>query len=93
MHPGTWRSKLKSFDEETFHLTSWVSREGNWFVLHAEPDSLEELLTKITLLRKCDLTVELADGGNGDDRDEAGSDFCANHLSGRKCKHAPPYCK
>ena len=94
VHPGHWRSKLKKFDPKTHQLTRWVSREGSWFLLAAEPDHHEELLGRITALRKAGLTVELLSKEDEESDDEEGEDeICADHLAGRKCKHDAPYCK
>jgi hypothetical protein len=98
LHPGRWRNKMKQMDPETHKLTSWVSREGSWFTLHAEPEDAEELLEKLKPLRKLGLTVEeaceddLSEDDNDEDSEADEPSVCAAYMSGHKCKHKGPRC-
>ena len=89
---GRWRSLLKQLDAEAAALSSWVSREGDWYVLHAKPDDAAALLDRLTPLRKLRWTVEpmaeVVDDDPGDDE----PDYCANYLVGKACTHSSP-CK
>ena len=91
MHPGRWRDKLKVVDEETYESTNWVCREGDWFILHAVPDCVDDLLDRLKPLRQLDFTVdvicEVSVGG-----DKESESVCADFLRGVKCNHRSP-CK
>ena len=52
VHCGRWRSLLQELDEEAAALSSWVSREGDWYVLHARTDDVADLLARLKPLRK-----------------------------------------
>jgi len=89
---GRWRSLLKQVDAEAAALSSWVTREGDWYVLHAKPTDAAALLDRLTPLRKLQWTVEpmaeVVAGDPGDD--EPGN--CSDFLVGKTCTHSPP-CK
>ena len=76
---------MKSVDEGTHTLTEWVSQEGNWFVLHAAPAGVGELMTRLTPLRKLGFTVEPA-------CEPSDVTVCVDHMAGRECRHKSP-CK
>ena len=42
---GRWRGLLTQLDTEAAALSSWVSREGDWYVLHAKLTMLLPFLT------------------------------------------------
>ena len=89
-HPSKWRQKLKQFDAETHRLTKWIEREGNWFMLLANPKHVDKLLDRLTPLRKAGLTVEVVhadsdDAGGSDDAAETG--VCSAFMSGQGCEH------
>ena len=85
LHPGRWRNELKSLHEETHTLTEWVSREENWFILHADPADVDELMTSLKPLRKLGLTVDVV-------CEPSGASVCADYMAGRECRHKSP-CK
>ena len=93
VHPGKWRSLLKRSHSEVHELTSWVAREGDWFVLHATSSQrAKQLATKIKQLRKAGLTVEDTASDKADEEEESEVGVCTDCLRGTKCKHANP-CK
>jgi hypothetical protein len=87
LHPGRWRRELQKLDQETFDLTSWIIREGDWFVLHATADDADDLLGRLTPLRKLKWTVEAVAPNISDN-----GSVCANFMKGQECDHARP-CK
>ena len=95
VHPAAWKSKLKKLDQDTYELVKWVSRQGDWFVLEADPANTSDLLARLQPLRKLGVTVEECGGDEFDDGDvpEEVDRLCAEHLAGRKCVHKAPYCK
>ena len=95
LHPGRWRNELKRVDPKTFELTSWISREGEWLVLHANAEDVDALLARLRDLRQLQWTVEVLSEEYDDDGDREGDGqggVCANFMAGRSCTHSSP-CK
>ena len=61
--------------------------------MHANPDSFEGLMARMTSLRKQRLTVEPACQDEDSNSSESGYETCGDHLAGRRCKHDAPYCR
>jgi len=89
MRPARWRQELGKIDRAAFELTSWITREGDWYVLHAVADKAEELRDRLKPLRQRQFTVEIF-GWDNDEGPKNG--VCTNFMRGRACAHAPP-CK
>jgi len=88
IHPGRWRRELSKLDPDTFELTSWISREGEWYVLHAIAEDADKLLGRLTPLRKLRWTVQTV----VQDNENLKGGVCVNFMMGRVCDHASP-CK
>ena len=76
--PVTWKHKIKELDPETHKLTTWVSREQNWVILHGSEADHGNLQDRIHSLRKLQLTVEFMP--------------CLDRQLGNACNHDKPYC-